>query len=139
MGPSHGKVEPPKEDDAIGRMLEDPEAQAALTKLRNDGFDLTGPTNTAQVVRMLLVAFAVSDPDEESTRDLVWQIQKIVKSATRSSRSAHDDEVSHLLFVVRAAAKQPEYTIDASALKQRRWRRRNPAGTHDTPPKPTAD
>jgi hypothetical protein len=139
MVQSQGKVVPPQEDDPIGRMLKDPAAQVALTKLRDDGFDLTGRTKAAHVVRMLLLAFAVSDPDEESTRDLVWRIQKIVKWATRSSRTTHDDAVSHLLFVVRAAAKQPDYTIDASALKQRRWRRRNPATPHDKPPESIAD
>jgi hypothetical protein len=103
-------------------MLKDPEAQAALSNLRNAGLDLSEHTKTTSTLHLLLLIFAFSEPEEESASELIWRIQRIVKWATRRP---HDNEISHLLAIVREAANQSEYTIDVDALKMRRWRRLN--------------
>lgn len=125
MVQSQGRDRSSETDHRIQRILKDPEAQGALANLRKAGVDLGKHTITTYGIWLFVITFAFSSqPDELSAAsDLIWRIQRTVE---RSTGRPHDNDISHLLSVARKAADQAEYTIDAGALKMRRWRERFP-------------
>lgn len=117
---NHSRDESSETPHPVEKMLKDIEAQRALANLHGAGLDLSTRTKTTSVIRLLLLVFAFSYPEDES--ELIWLIQRAV---TRATGRPHDNEISHLLSVVRKAANQSEFTIDVDALKMRRLRRLN--------------